>query len=124
MAANFDFLKGSDSKLYETGHRMEDDFFSDTEGSAKAGSEFLDLLVREIYDREGFEYVSKSFMTKDIAELAEKGIIDEKTLKEFEKAKLIRDEIIDKEEYSFDRVLALHSVLVVLASWFFNRYEK
>ncbi|MDO5848519.1 MAG: hypothetical protein Q4P18_03200 [Methanobrevibacter sp.] len=123
MAVNFDFLKESNPELYEIGHGMEENFFKNTKASAQCGSKFLNALVKEIYEKNGLEYVSKSFMTKDIAELAEKGIIDEETAGEFEKAKIIRDEIMDKDAFDYDRVLALHSVLVVLASKFHNKYN-
>lgn len=124
MAVNFDFLKGSNPELYELGHNMEENFFKDTEASAHYGSDLLNDLVKEIYEENGLKYTSKGFMTKDIDNLFNKKLIDEKTLKGLEKAKLIRDRIIDKDDYSFSAVLSLHSALIGVASGFFDKYEN
>lgn len=124
MAVNFDFLKQSSPELYQLGSNMEADFFKDIKESAQYGSDFLNLLVREIYEKEGLKFTPKSFMTKDIDNLYSKGIIDATTQQILERAKMIRDDIINNNDATFERVLDFHSVLVVFASGFFDKYEK
>lgn len=123
MALNFDFLQYSNPKLYEYGSKMEVNMFSDRDASAQYGSDFLNEFIKEIYGKEGLTYIPKSFMTKNIDDLAKEGIITPQVKANLEKAKLLRDYIMERNG-SRDRILALRSTLVDLAAWFFDKYEK
>ncbi len=121
MGLNFNFLENSNPTLYELGSKMEENMFTDSAASIQYGSDFLNQMIKEIYRKEGMDYVYKSFFVKNIANLEREGIIDHQTYNLLEKAKLLRDYSIEKNG-STNRVLALRSILVNLASWFFNRY--
>lgn len=123
MGLNFDFLKQSNPELYEYGTKMEENIFSDRLASAQYGSDFLNALLKEVYAKEGMHYVYKSFFTRNMDELEQKRVITPQVQAKFEKAKLLRDYIMEKDG-SIDRVFALRSTLVDLASWFHNKYEK
>ncbi|MDO5848520.1 MAG: hypothetical protein Q4P18_03205 [Methanobrevibacter sp.] len=123
MALNFDFLEYSNPELYELGSKMEANMFTDHKASAQYGSDFLNALLKAVYAKEGMNYVYKSFFTKNMDELEQKGIISPEIQQKFEKAKLLRDYTFERNG-SLDRTLALRSTLVELAAWFFNKYER
>lgn len=123
MALNFKCFKDTNPKLYQYGTEMEENLFKDRAACAQCGSDFLDEFVKEIYSKEGMPYVYKSFFTKNIDELEQKGIISPKVRGLLEKAKLLRDYKFDKN-YSRERAIALHGTLVELTAWFSNRYDK
>ncbi len=122
MGLNFDILKESNPALYELGTQMENNMFSDRDASAQYGSDFLDAFMKEVYAKEGMNYGYKTFMTKNIFELKNEGIISPEVQKLMEKAKILRDYIMEKNG-SRDRILALRSTLVDLSAWFYERYE-
>lgn len=123
MGLNFDFLEYTNPTLYECGSKMEENIFSDKDASAQYGSDFLNALIKEVYAKEGMTYVYKSFFTRNMDELEQEGVITPEIQAKFEKAKLLRDYIMEKDG-SIDRIFALLSTLVELASWFFNKYER
>lgn len=123
MGLNFDLLENSNPDLYRYGSEMEKNIFLDHKASAQYGSDFLNALIKEVYAKENMDYVYKSFFTRNMFELGENGVITPEIRDKFERAKLLRDYVMERDG-SIDRVLALRSTLVELAGWFFNKYER
>lgn len=123
MGLNFDLLENTNPALYKYGSEMEKNMFLDHKASAQSGSDFLNALIKEVYAKENMDYVYKSFFTRNMFELGEEGVITPEIRDKFERAKLLRDYVMERDG-SIDRVLALRSTLVELAAWFFNKYER
>lgn len=120
-AINFDFLKETYPKLYEYGHEMEENIFTDEKDSAAYAGDFLDELVRLVFNKNNLNYDPDSFMTKDLDELQMNKVIPKKAYALFEKAKRLRDRAALKG--SHDDIEELHAVMGQLAEWFYRKYE-
>ncbi|MDO5848518.1 MAG: hypothetical protein Q4P18_03195 [Methanobrevibacter sp.] len=121
VVINFDFLKDTYPELYKYGHEMEENIDINEKKSATCAGEFLDELVKLVFNKNGLNYDPDSLMGKGLDELQMNKVIPKDVYSLLIRAKQLRDHADLKGGH--EDIIELHAVMGQLAEWFYRKYE-